>query len=243
MSGPGAPAKAVAARPYLIPMVVAGGLLVGGGAVVAGVLLVGAGGANAGDDALMTATPTAAASTAASTATPTASPTPAPSPTATAAPTVAPPLPPPGPIARIPGDCTGLYSESMFAVLSAAAPELNPPGFKTVAERVTSPELAAALTELPPGLECHWRVNLHSGIGTEVVPVDAVQAAHIEALLAEGGYTSIAEPWGTRWVIEFTQEYTWGESHTLVGGVWFATAWLEIAPDGYTADMVDTIVF
>lgn len=241
MSGSGAPAKAVAARPYLIPMVAAGGLLVVGGAVIAGVLLVGGGGANAGDDVHMTATPTASASPAASTPTPTASPTPVPAATATAAPTVAPP--PPGPIARIPSDCTGLYSESMFAVLSAAAPELNPPGFKTVAERVTSSELAAALTELPPGLECHWRVNLHSGIGTEVVPVDAAQAAHIEALLAAGGYTPIAESWGTRWVIEFSQEYTWGESHTLVGGVWFATAWLEIAPDGYTADMVATIVF
>lgn len=241
MSGPGAPAKAVAARPYLIPMVVAGSLIVVGGAVIAGVLLVGAGGANAGDDAHMTATPTSTASTA--TSTPTASPTPASSPTATAAPapTVAPP--PAGPIARIPSDCTGLYSASMFSFLSAAAPELNPPGFKTVAERLTSPALAAALTELPPGLECHWRVNLHSGIGTEVVPVDAAQAAHIEALLAAGGYTPIAEAWGTRWVIEFTQEYTWGESHTLVGGVWFATAWLEIAPDGYTADMVATIVF
>ena len=238
MSDPEAPAGVTVWRKYAIPLVAIGATVLVIGAVLIAVVIGGAGGASAGDDAHMTSTPTANASTAQPTQTATTSPT------ATAAPTpTTEPAPPTGPIARIPSDCSGLYSEGMWALLTGAASELNPPDYKTVAERITSPEVAAVLAGLPPGLTCHWRVNLHSGIGTDVVPIDPVLAADVESMLAASGYTAIAEPWGTRWVIEFTEEYTWGESHTMVGGVWFATAWLEIAPDGYTADMVSTIVF
>ncbi len=169
--------------------------------------------------------------------TPTKSPTPTPTPTATAT------ASPAGPVATIPGDCEGLYSPEMWALLSSQFPELNPLDYVNIADKLTSPELGAMLDAIPGGLSCSWRMNMHVGVGTRVVPVDATTAAAVEAELAATGYTPIEEPWGTRWFIQFDgEELPWGESHALVGGVWFATAWVGTAPDGYTADMVATIV-
>lgn len=181
--------------------------------------------------------PDPGAGTPAPTATPSATPTP------TATPTASPTPPPPaGPVAVIPGECSELYGPEMWALLTSGFPELNPPDYVDIAEKLTSPQLGAMLSAAPEGLRCSWRLNFHVGVGTRVVPVDAAAAAAVEAELAAAGYTAIDEPWGTRWVIQFADEMEWGESHTVVGGAWLATAWVGTAPDGYTADMVATIV-
>ncbi|WP_191906763.1 hypothetical protein [Microbacterium lushaniae] len=36
-------------------------------------------------------------------------------------------------------------------------------------------------------------------------------------------------------------EYVRGETHALRDGLWVATGWLNIAPDGYSEDILDTV--
>ena len=70
----------------------------------------------------------------------------------------------------LPGACEDIYSDAMFADLTATAPPLNDPGNTT-----PSTELAAGreVLDVAPTLRCTWGGPSEYGLSTNVTIVDA----------------------------------------------------------------------
>lgn len=150
----------------------------------------------------------------------------------------------------MPTGCESLYTSAMVAELESYGVVLNPAW--AVAELSDSvpfedPQLVASVNALP-NLQCLWVSPLGgSGVGleTRVTPVTPDEASAIQTRLASLGYDPIDELGGTRYVFEVDGSEggaAYGESHIVVGGYWFGTAWLELGVYGYTADMVTTLL-
>lgn len=152
--------------------------------------------------------------------------------------------------AAVPADCASLYSPAMTAELQSFGVVLNP------AWTATEPNAGLAFADGQietwtaewDSRQCIWTTEGGgSGIGleTHVVPLLPEEEALVGERLANLGYSSVEELGGTRyfWSVsddEFGGAY--GESHIVVGGYWFATAWLDLGVTGYTADMVQNLV-
>lgn len=171
---------------------------------------------------------------------------PTPSDTASAEPTTAPEAERP----EMPADCESLYSAAMTAELESYGVVLNPAwtvGNPEAGLSFVDPQLEAWTAEWPT-LKCLWTTDGGgSGIGleTHIVPVTEAEGAEVEAQLASLGYSSVDELGGTRYLWSVTDEEfggAWGESHIVVGGYWFATHWIDLGVNGYTADMVRNLV-
>lgn len=142
---------------------------------------------------------------------------------------------------EIPDECVDLYSASMFEYLSVDeelplndGTTLDPP-FSKIAP-------VAALQEGLPGLACTWGSAGHFGLLTQVNEVSAEQADAAEQTLRAVGFACEDRDGGTRCVTSDTEEgEAWGETHFLRGNVWLCTFWANIAPRGYTSDMVDAL--
>ncbi|HET8957376.1 MAG TPA: hypothetical protein VFM95_02850 [Microcella sp.] len=152
--------------------------------------------------------------------------------------------------AALPADCASLYSGSMTAELQSYGVALNPAWTIDNPEAglgFADPQLEAWTAEWQT-LRCLWTTpDGGSGIGleTHVVPVLPDEGVAVEAQLASLGYSSVDELGGTRYLWSVTDDEfggAWGESHIVVGGYWFATAWIDLGVTGYTADMVQNLV-
>lgn len=144
----------------------------------------------------------------------------------------------------LPGACEDIYSDAMFAYLTATAPPLNDPGHTT-----PSTELAVGreVLDVAPTLRCTWGGPSEYGLSTNVTIVDAGQTASVEQAAVESGMTCKPHSEGT---ICRTREdlfvdgelyATVGETHYFQGNGWVATHWTNFAPEGYTEDIVATL--
>lgn len=165
-------------------------------------------------------------------------------PDATEEPTPAPPARPP-----LPNGCDSIYSASMVAEVQSYGVVLNPawstaPG---AGVKYRDAQITEWLAELPQ-LRCMWgSPSGPSGYGLEsrIVAVTDAEAATVQSHLATLGYRPLQELGGTRYFFSIgasDEGFANGESHIVVGGYWFATSWIELGINGYTADMVTTVV-
>lgn len=144
----------------------------------------------------------------------------------------------------LPAACEDIYSDAMFAEMTATAPPLNDPGLT-----ILSTEMAVGLELLDtaPTIRCTWGAPSEFGLSTNVTIVDAEQNAALEQSMRETGMTCTAFEGGTLCRIETehlmdddTVSKT-GETHFLRGDGWVATHWINLAPEGYTEDIVATL--
>jgi hypothetical protein len=161
------------------------------------------------------------------------------------------PSDPPSPAgAALPSSCNSAFSESMKNTIHGAGLTLNPSwsdGQPSYGLSLTDDTLRGQLATLPQ-LKCKWlspEGGGEVGIETTIAVVDSSAAAGITSRLASLGYTAISELGGVRYVWQSpatSDSDAYGESHIVVGGLWFATHWLSYGPSGYTADVVNTVL-
>ena len=105
-------------------------------------------------------------------------------------------------------------------------------------------ELNATLQAASP-LSCRWGSDhgpSHLALITNVAQLQGDQPAATLARMNDIGYDCYDELGGTRCITESSDDDgSWGESHFLRDGVWVATRWMNVAPDGYTHDIVNTL--
>ena len=172
-----------------------------------------------------------------------------PRPTASPSPLITPaddPAPATG--TAVPGSCTTLYTSGMVAILEGSGVVLNPswiydPGqFDEVGTRVTSLQ---PILETSPKLSCTWITaggGSEVGLTTEIVQVTSTQADQISSTLTGLGWSRLDELGGVRFVIQQNMEgNAVGESQFLRDGLWFSTQYVNLAINGYTADMVSNV--
>ncbi|HWI32208.1 MAG TPA: hypothetical protein VNT50_12010 [Microbacterium sp.] len=145
---------------------------------------------------------------------------------------------------ELPTACEDIYSDAMLAEMQATASPLNDPGLTML-----STELAAGLEVLDtaPTLRCTWGAPSEFGLSTNVTIVDAEQSASIEQAAVEAGMTCEAYAGGTICRIE-TEHLVEGDVYAVVGEThylrddgWIATHRINLAPEGYTEDIVATL--
>lgn len=182
---------------------------------------------------------------------PSASPKPDASATSSAPPAATPTPEPSGPAAAttLPSSCESIYSPVYLDTLRSS-PEivLNPewtaaPGQATLGS--TDPGLIALLKSRER-LDCFWVSPVGaSGIGlaTSISLSGSDDQAALLAQMTAAGLTCIPQGAGTRCEIDRTDDYAmWGETHFIGGGLWIATSYVDFAPDGYTDNIVATLL-
>jgi len=171
----------------------------------------------------------------------------APAEVAEAAPTDAPSLSQPDASTGLPASCDDLFSPAMRSSIESQGYSLNPgwvaqydpllgnrdPFVRDQLERLNSIRCVWALPEGVYG----------GGIETRVAVVTAVQAQTISESMLSLSFSALNELGSLRFVFsEPNSEYGQiGESHIIVDGLWFATTWYGFGPNGYTADIVNTL--
>ncbi|MFO7691349.1 MAG: hypothetical protein R6W83_12500 [Cryobacterium sp.] len=175
-------------------------------------------------------------------------PTPTPTPTATATPTASPTPTGGAEVAAVPQptNCEQLYSAAMVENFSELA--LNPAWTQVPGVDVRSGSDDAELRQLIDAnerLTCLWVSPAGpsgTGLTTQVVAVSAPVSAAAQSRMTALGMDCFAEASGQRCITSTTSDDgAFGESHFLRNGIWIATQWSNIAPVGYTADIVDNL--
>ncbi len=137
---------------------------------------------------------------------------------------------------RIPVTCDGLFSPSMRAQIESAGLVLNPSRVSGADYRGTADPTLASYINNP--LVCAW-VSPNSDTGASLITtISAIGQGDQQAIqkrLADYTPVDSDQLGGHRYVIDLG---TSGESHLLREGLWFATVWSTVGPDGYTADLV-----
>ena len=137
----------------------------------------------------------------------------------------------------------------MRATLAAQAVQLNPSRTRSGVTGLaySDPVLDETIRSIPT-LRCFWGdPGTQTGfvMETRISALTAEQSNGVQSRLASLGYTPIQELGGTRYYFDDGVDYygkPFGESHIVVGGYWFATAWSEVGINGYTADMVRSVL-
>ncbi|WP_236968363.1 hypothetical protein [Microbacterium aurantiacum] len=168
--------------------------------------------------------------------------TPAPTPTASATPPAETSTPTEtAPAAALPGECGALYSEGMRASLEAAVPPANDPVVTMLSSQ--NAQLAELLASGIPVLRCTWGGAEGPGIATTVASIEPAQADAARAVMAESAFG--CESVGhadlcrieRRGITLDDVEYVSGEDHLFADGLWVATSWIDVLPEGYSADI------
>jgi hypothetical protein len=101
------------------------------------------------------------------------------------------------------------------------------------------------MLEATSAVTCMWGKSSGGGdvgLTTNVAVLTNAQQADVAAHMTDLGYSCYEELKGMRCVIEATDSgESWGESHFLREGLWFATKWVNASPEGYTHDIVNTV--
>lgn len=152
-------------------------------------------------------------------------------------------------LAPLPRSCDDIYSPQMRATLASHGVELNPgrTGGGVTGVAYEDPVIDDTANSIP-ALRCFWGdPGSRTGfvMETRVAAVTEEQSHGIQSRLAAIGYRPINELGGTRYYFDDGVDYygrPYGESHIVVGGYWFATAWSEVGINGYTADIVTNVL-
>lgn len=155
----------------------------------------------------------------------------------------------PSTLAPLPRSCEDIYSPQMRATLASNAVQLNPvqTGGGVTGIAYSDPVIDETIRSIP-SLRCFWGdpgSQTAFVMETRIAAVTAEQAIEVQNRLAAIGYTPIQELGGTRYYFDDGVDYygaPFGESHIVVGGYWFATAWSLVGIRGYTADMVQSVL-
>jgi hypothetical protein len=145
----------------------------------------------------------------------------------------------------LPADCTEIYSAGMLATLEADNPPLNDPGVSLFS---TDQAALLELLDSTPTVRCSWGVPSDYGLATNVTPVSAEQRRYVLDALTAAGFGCEEDGATTYCRIEQRgvsledAEFVRGETHALADGLWVSTNWINFSPDGYTEDVVSTLV-
>lgn len=174
------------------------------------------------------------------------SPSPSTSPTATTTPSATPSVTgdPIGDLV-LPSACEAIYSPEMLATLEAEVPPLNDPGITMLStQNVEAIEILSAAAET---LRCTWGPPSERGIATNVTIVTAEQRDALFQAFEREGFA--AEDLGEGTIHRIEQEMITqddeivrlGETHYIGGDGWISTRWINVAPEGYTEDIVRSL--
>ena len=179
-------------------------------------------------------------------ATPAAGQTTTPDPTAASPVSTPSPEPTTSPVG-IPTDCREIYTKDWTPQMAGRV--LNPawasdPTLGT--QDGTHNAEFASLLATTKQLTCHWGApDGGSGrfIVTNIAALTIEQQAGAIANAQTNGFSCYPELDGTRCVIETVPDNDGqlGESHFFRDGIWIATLWTNLQPDGYTQDIVEAL--
>jgi hypothetical protein len=150
----------------------------------------------------------------------------------------------------LPTSCDQIYSPDYLQSLQAAAGilVLNPAWTDVEGAASLGTKNAALLPALQTKgrLDCFWaKPSGGGGVGltTSVSLISSDEQAALVTTTTSEGYTCEAEERGTRCSTSH-QDATasGGETQFFGGGLWIATFWVEFGPDGYTDDVVATLL-
>lgn len=145
------------------------------------------------------------------------------------------------PAAALPVDCDALYSDGMRAALDAAVPPANDPAVTMLSSQ--NAQLAELLASGIPVLRCTWGGAEGPGIATTVASMEPAQADAARAVMAESafGCETVGEAdlcrIERRGITLDDVEYVSGEDHLFADGLWVATSWIDVLPEGYSVDI------
>lgn len=143
----------------------------------------------------------------------------------------------------IPTDCAGIYTRDWAPELGGLV--LNPAWSEDEPLWGSNDRGAITMLEGTAELRCAWVQDAGGGdvgIITNVAGLTPEQQDSMAEYFPGAGFTCYEELGGTRCVIEETTDAgEWGESHFLREGVWIATRWANVSPEGYTHDIVAAI--
>ena len=95
-------------------------------------------------------------------------------------------------------------------------------------------------------LDCFWVSPVGAsgmGLATSISLSTSDEQAVLLADMTAAGFTCTPQSMGTRCEIDRTDENaSWGETHFIGGGLWIATSYVDFAPNGYTDDIVATLL-
>lgn len=170
--------------------------------------------------------------------------TPAASPSSS--PSEASPSPTPTEVAfAFPASCDDFYSADMRALLDADVPPLNDPGTTMLStENVDGLDILAAAGQT---IRCSWGPPSERGMATNVTIVTADQSETLASSFVQSGFSE--EEFDGGRLLRISGEtltlgdeiVEHGETHYLRDDVWISTRWINVAPDGYTEDIVTTL--
>ncbi|KQX06965.1 MULTISPECIES: hypothetical protein [unclassified Leifsonia] len=166
---------------------------------------------------------------------------------------------PPASAVEIPTDCSGIYTKDWTPEMGGLA--LNPAWLDGLEDRGPADEPIAYLLYENMRLSCSWtnpdgprdsrlRDDL-AGVGTVIAALTPEQTDTALALLNQSGPSCVDEIGGVRCDSEVEdcavladdggcaadQDYMHGESHIIRDGIWIASTWSVVHPDGYTDDI------
>lgn len=151
--------------------------------------------------------------------------------------------------AVIPPSCESIYSPGYLETLRATpGVVLNPEWTATPGQATLGTQEATLLPllESREHLDCFWVApggGSGMGLSTSVSLAASDEQASLVAQLTAAGFGCTEQSGGTRCAVERTDEFAlWGETHFVGGGLWIATFYVDFAPDGYTDDIVKTLV-
>ena len=143
----------------------------------------------------------------------------------------------------IPATCADIYTRDWESQL---APIVLNPEWTQKSPSVGTADVALKQLLVPNSkLTCQWgKATGPSDVGlvTTLAQIDPETDSLVRSRLNTLGWTCFDSAGGVRCVTEGSDANgTWGESHFLRDGVWISTRWSNLAPDGYTADIVGTL--
>jgi hypothetical protein len=151
--------------------------------------------------------------------------------------------------AVIPPSCESIYSPGYLETLRASpGVVLNPEWTATPGQASlgTKEDTLLPLLESREHLDCFWVApggGSGMGLSTSISLAASDEQASLVSQLTAAGFGCTEQGNGTRCAVDRTDEYAlWGETHFIGGGLWIATSYVEFAPDGYTDDIVTTLV-
>ncbi|GLK17311.1 hypothetical protein GCM10017602_17930 [Herbiconiux flava] len=156
----------------------------------------------------------------------------------------------PAATSALPTSCDLIYSPPYFENLQEAAGrlELNPPWTEVdgAASLGTKSSELLPMLETRDRLDCFWASPSGAGgvgLTTSVSLISPEEQLGLISTASSSGYVCESQEQGTRCSTSH-QDATasGGETQFFGGGLWIATFWVEFGPDGYTSDVVATLL-
>ncbi len=143
----------------------------------------------------------------------------------------------------IPASCDKVYSTDWATTLAPNV--LNPSWSRSAGLLGVDDPALVQILQPNVRLTCVWGAADAQGknyLITSLAQLTADQVTSAQSRLTALDYNCVEQSGGMRCVIEGTNaDGSWGNSEFFRDGVWLATRWRNLGPDGYTSDMVSTL--